>query len=241
MLLGCRALDAFPVSVWLWRCLPVSSWIMLRQRRRVSPVGQAGSRRGADPGCGVCVLSSDDLRALPQDANGPGQRPRGRRDSSPADFVHAASGVHYTVTREAGQVWLNYEREDPTHALKGRQELALFPGFGQKGPDLPVRAGGLLVRGAYQLVRQKADMGYDAQLPDCAGDAVDASRRSGVSPLPRVGGGAVAAGCTQPLRGRAVRIGRNHVRRLPRGRQRSSGLPGQSAHARHRQAGAGAA
>ncbi len=49
------------------------------------------------------------------------------------DFLHAASGVHYTVTREAGRVWLNYEREDPTHALKGRQELRYFLGSGKRG------------------------------------------------------------------------------------------------------------
>ncbi|MGA8089874.1 MAG: cytochrome c3 family protein [Terracidiphilus sp.] len=53
----------------------------------------------------------------------------------PADFVHAASGVHYRVTEEAGNVWLNYERESasPDKALKGQQELRYFIGSGKRG------------------------------------------------------------------------------------------------------------
>ena len=53
----------------------------------------------------------------------------------PADFVHVASGVHYRVTEEAGNVWLSYERESrsPDKALKGRQELRYFIGSGKRG------------------------------------------------------------------------------------------------------------
>lgn len=53
----------------------------------------------------------------------------------PADFVHAASDVHYRVTEEARNVWLSYERESasPDKALNGRQELRYFIGSGKRG------------------------------------------------------------------------------------------------------------
>jgi predicted CXXCH cytochrome family protein len=51
------------------------------------------------------------------------------------DFFHAASGVHYRVSDEAGRIWLNYERNvaSPDKALKGRQELRYFIGSGKRG------------------------------------------------------------------------------------------------------------
>jgi predicted CXXCH cytochrome family protein len=53
----------------------------------------------------------------------------------PADFVHAASGIHYRVTEEARNVWLSYERESVSSdkALNGRQELRYFIGSGKRG------------------------------------------------------------------------------------------------------------
>lgn len=53
----------------------------------------------------------------------------------PADFVHAASGVHYRVIEEAKNVFLSYERESvsPNKALNGRQELRYFIGSGKRG------------------------------------------------------------------------------------------------------------
>lgn len=53
----------------------------------------------------------------------------------PGDFVHAASGVHYRVSEEAGHIWLTYERQSasPDKALKGRQELRYFIGSGKRG------------------------------------------------------------------------------------------------------------
>ncbi len=53
----------------------------------------------------------------------------------PGDFVHAASGVHYGVSEEAGHVWLSYERESasPDQALRGREELLYFIGSGKRG------------------------------------------------------------------------------------------------------------
>ena len=51
------------------------------------------------------------------------------------DFVHAASGVHYSVSDDAGHIWLNYERDStsPDKTLKGRQELRYFIGSGKRG------------------------------------------------------------------------------------------------------------
>ncbi len=53
----------------------------------------------------------------------------------PADIVHSASGIHYRVTEEAGNLWLSYERESasPDRALNGRQELRYFLGSGKRG------------------------------------------------------------------------------------------------------------
>jgi predicted CXXCH cytochrome family protein len=53
----------------------------------------------------------------------------------PGDFVHAASGVHYRISEDAGRVWISYERDStlPDKALKGRQELRYFIGSGKRG------------------------------------------------------------------------------------------------------------
>ena len=53
----------------------------------------------------------------------------------PGDFVHAASGVHYRVAEESGQVRLTYEREStsPDKTLSGRQDLRYFIGSGKRG------------------------------------------------------------------------------------------------------------
>ena len=66
----------------------------------------------------------------------------------PADFRHAASGVHYRVYEEKGKVWMSYEREAPSWAsdakpapadllpfnrLRGQQELLYFIGSGKRG------------------------------------------------------------------------------------------------------------
>lgn len=52
----------------------------------------------------------------------------------PADFVHAASGVHYRVTEDDGRVWLNFARDAGTGgALEGKRELRYFIGSGRRG------------------------------------------------------------------------------------------------------------
>jgi tetratricopeptide (TPR) repeat protein len=52
-----------------------------------------------------------------------------------ADFTHAASGVHYRVYLDQGQVWLSYERPNapPARALQGRQLLLFYLGSGRRG------------------------------------------------------------------------------------------------------------
>jgi tetratricopeptide (TPR) repeat protein len=53
----------------------------------------------------------------------------------PADFTHAASGVHYRMIFEDGQVWLTYERPGaaPDRALRGKQQLDFYLGSGRRG------------------------------------------------------------------------------------------------------------
>jgi predicted CXXCH cytochrome family protein len=53
----------------------------------------------------------------------------------PADFRHAASGVHYKIFEQAGQAWLSYHRDQPPagRELNGRQELRYFIGSGKRG------------------------------------------------------------------------------------------------------------
>jgi predicted CXXCH cytochrome family protein len=52
-----------------------------------------------------------------------------------ADFVHAASGVHYQILKEDARVWLSYERDSdsPDRSLKGRVLLRCFLGSGKRG------------------------------------------------------------------------------------------------------------
>jgi tetratricopeptide (TPR) repeat protein len=53
----------------------------------------------------------------------------------PADFTHAASGVHYRVYLDHEQVWLSYERPDapPGRELNGKQQLLFYLGSGRRG------------------------------------------------------------------------------------------------------------
>ncbi|HEX4065657.1 MAG TPA: tetratricopeptide repeat protein [Acidobacteriaceae bacterium] len=53
----------------------------------------------------------------------------------PADFTHAASGVHYRISLDAGRVWFSYERLNapPDRALQGRQLLLYYLGSGRRG------------------------------------------------------------------------------------------------------------
>lgn len=50
-----------------------------------------------------------------------------------ADLQHRASGVHYRIEKDGGQVWLSYERTDSARGLEGKQELRYFLGSGRRG------------------------------------------------------------------------------------------------------------
>ncbi|HTX41563.1 MAG TPA: cytochrome c3 family protein [Acidobacteriaceae bacterium] len=53
----------------------------------------------------------------------------------PADFIHAASGVHYRMILDRGQVWLTYERPNapPGRELNGKVLLRFYLGSGRRG------------------------------------------------------------------------------------------------------------
>jgi predicted CXXCH cytochrome family protein len=51
----------------------------------------------------------------------------------PADFLHAASAIHYRVYQQDGKVWLSYRRDDPSRPLDGKQQLEYFIGSGKRG------------------------------------------------------------------------------------------------------------
>jgi predicted CXXCH cytochrome family protein len=60
-------------------------------------------------------------------ASGPAEQ-----DLIPGDFVHEKSGVKYRIYKEAGRVWMSFERRgDP--AISGRKELLFFIGSGRRG------------------------------------------------------------------------------------------------------------
>ncbi|MGC2298083.1 MAG: tetratricopeptide repeat protein [Acidobacteriaceae bacterium] len=52
-----------------------------------------------------------------------------------ADFTHAASGVHYRMVLDHGQVWFSWERANapPDRALNGRVLLRSYLGSGRRG------------------------------------------------------------------------------------------------------------
>lgn len=91
---------------------------------------------GSDPRCVPCHREICERYATTPMAHASG----GAIDGLiPADFRHAASGIHYRVYREDNKVWLSYERAiappqgGSTNPLNGRQELRLYLGSGKRG------------------------------------------------------------------------------------------------------------
>ena len=87
---------------------------------------------GPDAACAQCHQAiSERYEATPM------ARASGSAEDGflPADFTHAASGIHYTVTKDGGRVWLSYERPDATanRELAGRVELRYYVGSGLRG------------------------------------------------------------------------------------------------------------
>jgi predicted CXXCH cytochrome family protein len=111
-------------------CL-IAAAILMRPHTRVA-AKESEISRDPNAACASCHREIyERYRSTPM-ANASGPAPDG---FLPGDFVHAASGVHYRVSQEAGHIWLNYERDStsPDKALKGRQELRYFIGSGKRG------------------------------------------------------------------------------------------------------------
>ena len=102
----------------------------------VAPLGKAvagsggGSERDPNAACAACHREIYERyeRTPMAHASGPA-----RDGFIAADFEHAASGVHYRITEDAGHVWLSYQRDDFSRLLDGRQELRYFLGSGKRG------------------------------------------------------------------------------------------------------------
>jgi tetratricopeptide (TPR) repeat protein len=98
-----------------------------------NPPSGAGART-ADPdaACAGCHQKIfDEWKRTPMaQASGPAAQ-----GFIPADFTHAASGVHYRMILEGGEVWLTYERPGaaPDRALSGKQRLEFYLGSGRRG------------------------------------------------------------------------------------------------------------
>src|SRR5271169_3584492 len=95
-----------------------------------------------DAGCAPCHRAIYDKYKKTPMANASGPAIDG---VIPADFRHAASGIHYRVYEQSGKVWMSYEREEPFrpsdtkpepadlvafNGLRGNQELLYFIGSG---------------------------------------------------------------------------------------------------------------
>jgi predicted CXXCH cytochrome family protein len=111
--------------LWLWMASP-----------RALPVEADGGATGADPNAACVPCHREIYKRYKQTpmAHASGLAADG---FVAADFLHAASGVHYQITGDAGRVWLNYKREILTGGvsgpLQGRQELKYFVGSGKRG------------------------------------------------------------------------------------------------------------
>lgn len=123
-------LDLSPISILglSFSCVLAGSllWIAVR------PVQAGGSEETRDPDavCASCHRAIYERYERTPMANASGAAAAG---FIPADFEHAASGIHYRITEESGHVWLSYERNDFARLLDGRQELRYFVGSGRRG------------------------------------------------------------------------------------------------------------
>ena len=106
-------------------CLAAGGWL------GVTPsAGTAAT--GPDAACARCHQSIYDRYQATPMARASGLAAEG---FLPADFTHAASGVHYKVTEDGGRVWLEYERPEAAanRELAGRVELEYYVGSGLRG------------------------------------------------------------------------------------------------------------
>ena len=77
----------------------------------------------------------------------------------PADFTHAASGVHYRVYAENNAAMLAFDRpDDPT--MRGTRRLQYFVGSGHRGRTYLFSLDGFFFESPDQLVRAKKSLGH---------------------------------------------------------------------------------
>jgi predicted CXXCH cytochrome family protein len=111
----------FSIAVWLWA-----------SPQAPDAAGQGVQVHDPDAVCASCHREIyERYRRTPMaNASGPAQD-----GLIPADFFHAASGVHYRVYAQGGQVWLSYQRQGASadRELSGREELRYFLGSGRRG------------------------------------------------------------------------------------------------------------
>jgi predicted CXXCH cytochrome family protein len=137
-------------SAGCFKCLRHGAWkadtILFPVRKiilisAVIAVSVAGSRVFADElqpkqdpnaACPSCHRGIYERYRHTPMANGSGLAADG---FTPADFIHPASGIHYRIYEDAGQVFMSYDREStaPGGPLHGRQQLLYFLGSGKRG------------------------------------------------------------------------------------------------------------
>jgi predicted CXXCH cytochrome family protein len=115
---------SFALLCGMWSALPSGSAPQAMQA--------AGTGETHDPNaeCAQCHRAIYERYRTTPMANASGPAAAG---FIAADFTHAASGIHYTISEENEQVWLSYTRHDDARPLDGRVELKYFLGSGRRG------------------------------------------------------------------------------------------------------------
>ncbi len=95
-------------------------------------VGTSSDRRNGYVGneaCASCHRSISQSYARTNMAHASG---RAIDNFIPADFTHAASGVHYRIYEEDHRVWLSFDRPGDS-LVRGKRELLYYIGSGHRG------------------------------------------------------------------------------------------------------------
>ncbi|MGB6687330.1 MAG: cytochrome c3 family protein, partial [Terracidiphilus sp.] len=109
---------------------------MVLRPAKVVHASQPAASPGSDAACAPCHKKIYERYRKTPMANASGPAIDGLM---PADFEHAASGVHYKVFAQDGQVWLSFDREGvpgselQDRELQGREQLRYFLGSGRRG------------------------------------------------------------------------------------------------------------
>jgi predicted CXXCH cytochrome family protein len=105
-------------------------WVFALLAAPVNAGQEGGVSRDPNAACAPCHRAMYERYRKTPMANASGLANEG---FIAADFDHAASGIHYQITEDAGRVWLSYERNNFARLLDGRQELRFFIGSGKRG------------------------------------------------------------------------------------------------------------